>query len=175
MSIRIKPGNPRNVISTLERVWQEQMPGVPFNYFFYNDSLNRQYSSETRMHTLFRYFSSVSIMIACLGLFGLSSISAEQRTKEVGIRKVMGASTPRVVFTLSRDFLIWVVLSNIAAIPTAWYFMSRWLQGFAYRVPLDWWMFVVAGGTACVVAFLTVSVQAIKAATANPVEALRYE
>ena len=114
-------------------------------------------------------------MIACLGLFGLASISTEQRTKEVGIRKVLGASASNVVFTLSRKFMAWVVLSNIVAIPIAWYFMSKWLQEFAYRLPLSWWMLFVAGGFAFVIAFLTVGIQAIKAATANPVESLRCE
>jgi putative ABC transport system permease protein len=128
-----------------------------------------------RMRTIFQYFSFISIMIACLGLFGLASISAEQRTKEIGIRKVLGASMSNVVLTLSKEFLAWVVLSNIVAIPIAWYFMSKWLQDFAYRIPISWWMFIFAGGLAFIVAFLTVGVQALKAATANPVESLRYE
>jgi putative ABC transport system permease protein len=175
MSVRIKPGNPQGVISFIEKVWHEQVPGEPLNYYFYNDSLNKQYFSEFRMRTIFQYFALISIMIACLGLFGLASISAEQRTKEVGIRKALGASMSNIVLTLSRDFLAWVVLSNLIAIPIAWYFMSKWLQDFAYRIPLSWWMFAVAGGMAFVIAFLTVGVRAIKAATANPVEALRYE
>jgi len=175
MSIRVKPGNPQGVISSIERLWHERLPGVPLNYYFYNDSLNKQYFSEMRMRTIFQYFSFISIMIACLGLFGLASISAERRTKEVGIRKVLGASVTQVVLTLSRDFLVWVVLSNIVAIPIAWYFMAKWLQDFAYREPLSWWMFVAAGSIAFIIALLTVGTQAIKAATANPVEALRYE
>jgi putative ABC transport system permease protein len=175
MSVRIKPGNPKGVISFIEKVWHEQVPGEPIEYYFYNDSLNKQYFSEFRMRTIFQYFSFVSILIACLGLFGLASISAEQRTKEVGIRKALGASMSNIVITLSRDFLAWVVLSNLIAIPIAWYFMSKWLQDFAYRIPLSWWMFAVAGGMAFLIAFLTVGVRAIKAATANPVESLRYE
>jgi putative ABC transport system permease protein len=175
MSVRIKPGNPKGFISSIEKIWREQMPGVPLNYYFYNDSLTKQYFSEMRMRTIFQYFSFISIMIACLGLFGLASISAEQRTKEIGIRKVLGASMSNVVLTLSKEFLAWVVLSNLVAVPIAWYFMSKWLQDFAYRIPISWWMFIVAGGFAFIIAFLTVGVQAIKAATANPVEALRYE
>ena len=175
LSVRIKPGNPQSIISFIEKVWGEQMPGVPLEYSFYNDSLDRQYFSEMRMRTIFQCFSFISIMIACLGLFGLASISAEQRTKEVGIRKVLGASMPNVVLTLSRNFLTWVVLSNIVAIPISWYFMSKWLQNFAYKIPLSWWMFAIAGGFTFVIAFLTVGVQAIKTATANPVESLRYE
>ena len=175
MSVRMKPGDSQGLISSIERIWRELMPGVPLEYYFYNDSLNKQYFSEMRMRTIFQCFSSIWIMIACLGLFGLASISAEQRTKEVGIRKVLGASMSNIVLTLSRDFLTWVVLSNIIAIPIAWYFMSKWLQDFAYRIPISWWMFIVAGGFAFIVAFLTVGIQAIKAATANPVESLRYE
>ncbi|HEY9164546.1 MAG TPA: ABC transporter permease [Candidatus Kryptonia bacterium] len=175
MSVRIKPGNPQGVISSTETIWHAEMPGVPLDYYFYNDSVNKQYSSEMRMRTIFQYFSFVSIMIACLGLFGLASISTEQRTKEVGIRKVLGASASNVVFTLSKKFMAWVVLSNIVAIPIAWYFMSKWLQEFAYRVPISWWTFIIAGGFAFIVALLTVGVQAIKAEMANPIESLRYE
>ncbi len=175
LSVRIRPGKPQGIISFIERVWHEQMPGVPLDYYFYNDSMNKQYFSEFRMRTIFQYFSLISIMISCLGLLGLASISVEQRTKEVGIRKVLGASMSNIVLTLSKDFLTWVVLSNIVAIPIAWYFMSKWLQDFAYRIPLSWWMFAVAGGMAFVIASMTVGVRAIKAATANPVESLRYE
>jgi len=175
MSIRIKPGNPQDVISSINTTWHAAMPGVPLDYYFYNDLLNNQYFSEMRMRTIFQYFSFVSIMIACLGLFGLASISAEQRTKEVGIRKVLGASMSNIVSALSRDFLAWVVLSNVVSIPIAWYFMSRWLEEFAYRISLSWWMFIGASGIALFIASLTVGVQAVKAATANPVEALRYE
>jgi putative ABC transport system permease protein len=175
MTVRIKPGNPRGILSFIENAWHEQLPGVPFDYYFYNDSLDKQYFSEFRMRTIFQYFSGISILIACLGLFGLASISAEQRMKEIGIRKALGASVSNVVLTLSKEFLAWVVLANLVAIPIAWYFMSKWLQDFAYRIPLRWWMFAIAGGMAFLIAFMTVGVRAIKAATANPVESLRYE
>ncbi|HTX19109.1 MAG TPA: ABC transporter permease [Bacteroidota bacterium] len=175
MSLRIRPGNPQGLISVVEQLWQKEMGSVPLEYYFYDDSLNKQYSSDFRMRTIFQCFSFISIMIACLGLFGLASISAEQRTKEVGIRKVLGASITDVVFTLSKDFMTWVVLSNLVAIPVAWYFMSKWLEDFAYRIPINWWMFGLAAAFGFAIALLTVGAQAMKAATANPVESLRYE
>ena len=151
------------------------MAGDPFDYYFYDDSLNKQYFSEIRMGTIFKYFSFLSILIACLGLFGLVSISAEQRTKEVGIRKVLGASISNVALILSKDFLILVIVSNVIAFPVAYYFMNKWLQDFAYRIDISWWIFALSGGIALVIAMATVSFQAIKAAIANPVESLRYE
>jgi ABC-type antimicrobial peptide transport system permease subunit len=175
ITIRFKSKAPDELISSVEKVWHEQMSGNPFDYYFYDDSLNKQYFSEIRMGIIFKYFSFISILIACLGLFGLISISAEQRTKEVGIRKVLGASVSNVSLILSKDFLILVIVSNIIAFPVAYYFMNNWLQDFAYRIDISWWMFALSGGIALVIALATVSFQAIKAATANPVESLRYE
>jgi putative ABC transport system permease protein len=114
-------------------------------------------------------------MLACLGLFGLASFSAEQRTKEIGIRKALGASVPDITAILSKEFLMWVVLSNIVALPAAWYLMHNWLEAFAYRISMSWWMFALAGGSALLIAVGAVSFRAMKAATANPVVALRYE
>jgi putative ABC transport system permease protein len=127
------------------------------------------------METIFKYFSFLSILLACLGLFGLVSLSAEQRTKEIGIRKVLGASISSVVKLLSKEFLILVCISNIVSWPIAYYFMNKWLEDFAYRIEIRWWMFALAGGIALLIALATVSFQAIKAATANTVESLRYE
>jgi putative ABC transport system permease protein len=120
-------------------------------------------------------FSALAISIACLGLFGLAVYTAEQRTKEIGIRKVVGASMASVAALLSKDFVKLVLVANLVAWPIAWYAMNRWLQGFAYRVEIGWWIFALAGGLALMIALLTISTQAIKAALANPVEALRYE
>ena len=175
ISIRFKSQNLENLVSFLEETWREQIAGSPFDYYFYDDSLNKQYFSEIRMGTIFKYFSFLSILIACLGLFGLVSISAEQRTKEIGIRKVLGASVLNVAFILSKDFLILVVVSNVIAWPVAYYFMDKWLQDFAYRIDISWWIFVLSGGIALVIALVTVSLQAIKTAIANPINALRYE
>jgi len=175
ITIRFKSNAPDKLISYLEKTWHEQVAGNPFDYYFYDDSLNKQYFSDIRMGTIFKYFSFLSILIACLGLFGLVSISAEQRTKEIGIRKVLGASTSNVALILSRDFLILVAVSNIIAWPVAYYFMNKWLQDFAYRINMSWWIFIFAGCIVLAIALITISFQAIKAATANPVESLRYE
>jgi putative ABC transport system permease protein len=175
ISIRYKSRNLENLISFLEKVWTEQTAGSPFNYYFYDDSLNKLYFSEIRMGTIFKYFSFLSILIACLGLFGLISISAEQKTKEVGIRKVLGASVSNVALIISKGFLILVIVSNLFAWPIAYYFMNNWLQDFAYKIEISWWMFVLSGGIALLIALVTVSYKAIKAATANPVRSLRYE
>ena len=175
ITIRFKSNAPDKLILYLEKTWHEQMAGNPFDYYFYNDSLNKLYFSEIRMGTVFKYFSFLSILIACLGLFGLVSISAEQRTKEIGIRKVLGASTSNVALILTKNFLILIIVSNVIAWPVAYYFMNEWLQDFAYRISISWWTFALAGGIALVIALVTVSFQAIKAATANPVKSLRYE
>ena len=120
-------------------------------------------------------FTFLAIFIACLGLFGLASYIAELRTKEIGVRKVLGASISGIVFSLSKEFLKWIIYANLVAWPIAYYFINKWLQSFAYKINISLWMFALAGGIALVIAFVTVSFQAIKAATANPVDSLRYE
>jgi putative ABC transport system permease protein len=140
-----------------------------------DESVDQLYKSEQRFQEIFFYFSMLAIFIALLGLLSLASFFTEQRAKEIGVRKVLGASVASVVKLLSKDFLKLVVLANLIAWPIAYYFMNRWLQDFAYRVEAGWSVFVLAGGLALVIALLTVSTQAIKAALANPVEALRYE
>ena len=175
ISIRFRPGTLSNTMAFIERTWKEQMRDIPFSYYFYDESLKAQYSSEQRMETIFRYFSSLSILIASLGLFGLASFSAEQRTKEIGIRKVLGATVSDITMALSREFLMLVIVSNVLAWPVAYYVMNKWLQSFAYRIDFSPWAFVLAGVTALLVALMTVSWQAIRAAVSNPVDALRYE
>ncbi len=175
ITIRFNSKTPDNLISFLEKIWDKQIAGNPFDYYFYDASLNNQYFSEIRMSTIFKYFSFLSILIACLGLFGLVTISAEQRTKEIGIRKVLGASVSNVALIISRDFLILVLISNVIAWPVAYYFMNQWLQSFAYRINIEWWIFFLAGGIALLISLITISFQAIRAAVANPVESIRYE
>jgi putative ABC transport system permease protein len=175
ITIRFKSKAPDKLISSVEKIWHEQTKGNPFDYYFYDDSLNKQYFTEIRMGEIFKYFSFLSILIASLGLFGLVMISAEQRTKEIGIRKVLGASISNVTLILTKDFLILVLLSNVIAFPAAYYFMNKWLQDFAYRIEISLWMFALSGCIALVIALATVSYQAIKAATANPVDSLRCE
>jgi len=175
LAIRIKAGTQANSVASIEKTWKEQIPNVPLNYYFYDESLNAQYNSELRIETIFTYFSFLSILLACLGLFGLVSLSAEQRTKEIGIRKVLGASIPNIASILTKDFLILVLVSNLIAWPVAYYFMNKWLQDFAYRTELSWWIFILSGGIALIIALATVSSQAIKAASANPIDSLKYE
>ena len=133
------------------------------------------YTAEDKLRSLLWIFTGIAIFIGCLGLFGLAAYTAERRKKEVGIRKVLGASTQSVVMLLSRDFLVLVVVSLVIASPVAWIFMHRWLQDFAYRIPINWWVFAVAAIASLSIAFITVSFQAIKAAIANPVKSLRTE
>jgi putative ABC transport system permease protein len=175
ISIRFRAGALEQTLSYVKKVWEEQMKGIPLNYYFFDDELNAQYNSERRMSSIFKYFSFLSVLLACTGLFGLTSLSTEQRIKEIGIRKVLGASVLNVAAILSKEFLMWVVLSNIIAFPIAWYFMHGWLQEFAYRISLSWWMFLFAGAGAVLISLLTVGFRAVKAAMANPVDSLRYE
>ena len=137
--------------------------------------IDKLYQSERNMGRIFLYFALLAIIISCLGLFGLVSFIAESRTKEIGVRKVLGASTPGVVSMLIREFSVWVLLANIIAWPLAYYAMHQWLQDFAYRIDITWWVFVLSGITALTIALATVGFQAIKAAVANPVKSLRYE
>ena len=150
-------------------------PAHLFSYTFVDDHLNRLYASEDEVRTIFSVFSLLAIVIACLGLFGLSAFIAEQRTKEIGVRKVLGASVAGIVVLLSKDFLKLVGLAFVVAMPLVYLALRRWLEDFAYRIEISWWIFLMAGLIALLVALLTVSYQAIKAALANPVRSLRYE
>ncbi len=209
VAIRISPGELDEVIDYAQSVWNQFLPGVAIEYSFLDQRLDRLYRNEQRMMTLFMQFSALAVIIACLGLFGLAAFSATQRTKEIGIRKVLGASVNRISLLLSKDFVLWIILANLIAWPVAWYFMNGWLNNFAYRTEISWpheitiaeffkmlvqdpiaglqfffnevfisqgwWVFLLSGSVALLIALLTVSFQAIKAATTNPVEALMYE
>ena len=150
-------------------------PSTPFSYSFLDEEFNKQYSVEQRTGALSFVFSILAIIIACLGLFALSAFMAEQRTKEIGIRKVLGASVSGITAMLSKDFVKLVLLSFVIASPIARWAMNRWLQDFAYRIFIDWWMFLAAGVIVLLIALATISFQAIKAAIANPVKSLRTE
>jgi putative ABC transport system permease protein len=173
--VRIKPGNISQTISSMEKAWNKMAAGFPFEYSFLDEQIDNLYRSEQRVGDVINTFSFLALFIACLGMFGLASFTAEQRTKEVGIRKVLGARISGIVFMLSKEFTKYILIANLFAWPIAYYFMDMWLQDFAYRIDIDWWLFVAAGCIAFLVALLTVSYQAIKSATANPVKALRYE
>jgi putative ABC transport system permease protein len=165
----------KKLLAQMSVAWQKNLPSVPFEYSFLDQEVQKQYDTEIVLSQIINSFTLIAIIISCLGLFGLAAFSAEQRSKEIGIRKVLGASVTCVVRLLSKDFLILVMISFVIAIPIAAYGMNKWLQGFAYRVPLSWWMFAMAGIIALFIALFTVSFQAIKAALMNPVKSLKTE
>jgi putative ABC transport system permease protein len=174
-SFKVTSANINNLVSQIQNKWKAMAPGMPFSYRFLDESFNEMYRAEQRVGKIALIFSVLTIFIACLGLFGLATFIAEQRTKEIGIRKVLGASVRGIVQMLSKDFIKLVAISFIIAAPLAWYFMNRWLQDFAFRIQIGWWVFAFAGFAALLIALLTVGFQAIKAAMANPVKSLRSE
>lgn len=171
----IKGNNIQAALSGMGSVWSKLNPNEPFEYSFLDDDFQKNYVAEERLAGIIRYFTIVAIFISCLGLFGLTTFSVEQRTKEIGIRKVLGASTAGIVSLLSKDFLKLVVISFLVASPLAWYFINQWLQSFAYRAPFTVWLLLGAWGIALLIAFLTISIQAMKVALSNPVKSLRIE
>lgn len=175
ISLRLKTENTAETMAFVQQKWSALLPDKPFEYFFLDEDYDKQYQAEQRLGTVFSDFSILAIGIACFGLFGLVSYAAEQRTKEIGVRKVLGASVSGIVGLLSKDFVKLVLIANLLAWPIAWYAMNRWLENFAYRIDIGWSIFALAGGMTLLIALLTVSTQAIKAALSNPVEALRYE
>ncbi|MBS1610369.1 MAG: FtsX-like permease family protein, partial [Bacteroidetes bacterium] len=175
LSIKIAGGNTTAALGTIERTWKKFFPETPFEYTFLDENFDRLYQSEQRQATIFTSFACIAIFIACLGLFGLSAFAISQRVKEIGVRKVLGANTGGLVGLLAKDFLKLVAVAAILAFPIAWYAMNSWLKDFAYRVSIQWWVFIAAGILAALIAFVTVSFQAVKAATANPVKSLRSE
>ena len=175
LTIALGSHSVRQFIAMLQDVYQEAFPGNAFDYFFLDDHFQQQYASDERVGLLLSWFAGLAISIACLGLFGLALFTAKQRTKEIGIRKVLGASTERIVLLLAKAFLKPVGLAILIASPLSWYAMSWWLVGFAYKTDIQWWTFVLAGGLAISIALLTVSFQSVKAALMNPVKSLRSE
>ncbi len=173
--VRTVPGKTKDAIAGLGKVYKEINPNYPFTYQFVDQEYNKLYRSEAVVSRLSEVFAGLAIAISCLGLLGLAIFSAEQRIKEIGIRKVLGASVANLVTLFSRDFLQLVSLSFFIALPFGWFIMSRWLQGYAYRIQLAWWIFALAGLTGILVALLTISFQALKSAVANPVKNLRSE
>jgi len=174
-SFKIDAAKSKDLITQIESKWKSMATGLPFTYRFLDDSFNEMYRDDQRVGKLAISFAILAIFIACLGLFGLATYMAEQRTKEIGIRKVLGASVGNVVNMLSKDFIILVAVASVIAFPFAWWVMHNWLQDFAYRITIGWWIFIAAGAIAFLIAFITVSSQAIKAALANPVKSLRTE
>jgi ABC-type antimicrobial peptide transport system permease subunit len=176
ITIRIKPDMlVREALAKVETVFKKYNPSAPFDYQFVDVAFGRKFSDEERIGSLATFFASLAIFISCLGLFGLASFVAEQRTKEIGIRKVLGASVANLWRMLSKDFVKLIFISLLIAIPVAYYFMDQWLQNYEYRVDMSWWVFAASGAGLIIITLLTVSFQAIKAAVANPVRSLRSE
>jgi putative ABC transport system permease protein len=174
-SFRINTKDIPGLVKKVEAKWSAMVPAHAFRYRFLDNSFTAMYRSEQRVGKIAVAFAVLAILIACLGLFGLVTYMAEQRMKEIGIRKVLGASVGSVMQLLSKDFLRLVMIAFVIAAPIAWWVMHNWLEDFAYRVNLQWWVFAAAGSIALLIALVTVSVQAIKAALANPVNSLRTE
>jgi putative ABC transport system permease protein len=172
---RVEPGETKAVLDKIESKWKSFVPATPFDYSFLDEEFNALYQFDQRMGSVFGLFTALSIFVACLGLFGLAMYTAERRTKEIGIRKVLGASVQGVVRLLSKDFIRLVAIASLIAFPLAWWAMNSWLEDFSYRITISWGVFVVAGLVAFLIALVTVSFQAIKAAVANPVKSLRTE
>ena len=173
--VRLRAGADKAGLVSLQKICKELNPAFPFSYQFADEEFNKLYRSEQLVSGLANYFAFLAIFISCLGLLGLATFTAERRTREIGIRKVLGANVTGIVSLLSKDFLGLVLIAIVIASPLAWYIMYRWLQDFAYQTPISWWIFAVAGSSAVLIAFLTVSTQAIRAASVNPVDSLRSE
>jgi len=174
-SLKIRSGNVRSTIASVQKTWSSFFPADPFNYYFLDELFDQQYKADQRFGKVFGLFAFLAIIIACFGLLGLSAYNVLQRTKEIGIRKVLGASVQNVLYILSKDFIILVLIAFIIAIPVTWWIMHNWLQDFAYRIDIKLWVFAVAGILGILIALLTISFQALKAAVANPVKSLRTE
>jgi putative ABC transport system permease protein len=175
VAIKVNSGSIKGTISAIEDTWSKVTKGIPFNYNFMDKAYDKMYKSEIQLSTLFRCFSILAILISCLGLLGMVSITTKQSIKEIGIRKLLGATVIDIVKLLSWRFTKWVVLANFIAWPLAYLIMKNWLQDFAYRVHINGWIFISVGILALGIAILTVSYQSIRAASANPVDAFKYE
>lgn len=175
ISVKITPGDLPGTIEQIKSKYASFFPGNLFDYSFLDERFNRQYENERLFSKAFGIFAALAIFVACLGLLGLAMFSTIQRTKEIGVRKVLGASIPNILLLLSKDFIKLVLIASVIAFPVAWWVMNKWLQDFSYRITISWWIFLIAGAAALLVALITVSFQAIKAAIANPVKSLRTE
>jgi putative ABC transport system permease protein len=175
VSVKLHSSDMSKLIPAITAIWKKFSPDQPIRYTFMDESFANMYADVERTAGILSSFAVLAIVIACLGLFALSSFMAEQRSKEIGIRKVLGASVRGLTALMSKDFVKLVVISIVIASPLAWWGMNQWLNDFAYRVPIGWWVFAVAGGIAILIALFTVSFQSVKAATTNPVKSLKSE
>lgn len=175
IAVKLKAGDFSNTLARIETLWSNMAPGQPFSYRFMDDSFNTTYEAEQRLGKIFMTFTFLSILIACLGLFGLAAFNAQKRTKEIGIRKVLGAGIGQIAYRLTTDFLKMVALAILISIPLGWLAMNKWLEDFSYRIEISWWILILAAVMAISIAIITVSYQSIKAAVVNPVKSLRTE
>jgi putative ABC transport system permease protein len=175
ISIKLERTKAQPILTAIEQSWKKIYPESPFEYYFLSEQFARQYKAEAQLSKTFGLFSGLAILIACLGLLGLATYSAGQRTKEIGVRKILGASVTDITRLLTKDFLKPVVLGIVCAAPIGYYLMHKWLQDFAHRIDMPWWFFGLTALITLFIAFVTVSFQAIKAAVANPVKSLRTE
>ena len=175
MVVKIGPGDITKTMKEVTNTWNKIMPQYPLEYHFVDEDYDRMYRTDIRISKIIQYFTILAIIIACLGLFGLASFTAEQRTREIGIRKVMGARVMKIVYMLSAEFTRLVLISCLLAVPLAYFVMKLFLKEFAYHTQISWWIFALAGITALVIAILTVSYQAIRTSLINPAQSIRYE
>jgi putative ABC transport system permease protein len=175
LTLRVNPGNLQRVINTLKATWKEVCPGHELKYQFYDEWLNSMYIGEERLVSSIRLSAILAILISCLGILGLAEYTIKRRTKEIGLRKVNGATILNIIILLNTNFFKWVLIGFVIACPVTYFIMRKWLENFAYKTVLSWWIFALAGIIALGIALLTVSWQSWRAATRNPVEALRYE
>jgi putative ABC transport system permease protein len=175
LTVAVTSKDYKHLLQQIETAWHKYLPDTPFEYAFLDEEVKKQYETEMTLSRIINAFTLIAIFISCLGLFGLAAFSAEQRTKEIGVRKVLGASVANLAALLSKDFLKLVVIAFVIAIPVAWWALHNWLLEFNYRIAIEWWMFALAGFIAGLIALFTVSSQAIKAALSNPIKSLRTE
>ena len=175
LSARITPGEVEEPLNYIKNQFEASYPGLSFHYAFLDDNLNVHYESDEKSANIFAVFSALSIIIACLGLFVLAAFTAEERTKEIGIRKTLGASIVSIILLLIKDFSKWVLIANLFAWPITYYFMNMWLQDFAYKTEINIWTFIISGLSVLFIAVTTIGYQSVKASIANPVECLRNE
>jgi hypothetical protein len=173
--VRLKGGNTPAALEGIKSVWQKFAPVYPFEYKFFDEDFAAMYKADKQKSDIFKYGAFFAIIIACLGLFGFASFITEKRTKEIGIRKTLGASTSGITLLLSKDFVKWVLIANVIALPIAYVLANIWLQDYAYRITIEWWVFVLSAFLTLFISVITVGYQAIRAAVANPVKSLKYE
>ena len=174
-SIKIPTTQMAPVMESIKRIWEQTFPNNVYEYRFLDEKIAGFYKQENQLSQLYRIFAAIAIFLSCLGLYGLASFMAVQRIKEVGIRKVLGATAGNIVYLFSKEFVILITVSFAIATPIAWYFMNQWLQDYPYRIHISWWVFAIGGVTSVIIALATISSQAIKASLANPVKSLRSE